>query len=136
MGQPRDPLSVRYDGVVGQVMRRAALASRQRKHVTMWIASPSAEFRSRDAGGRTVHERAFTRSGYYLIFKNGGEPGRSGWSLKLTWGEDAQRKPSGRGRLARPVQVRLYPRGQARRTSPQWAGTELQSAPGRRMGGG
>jgi hypothetical protein len=136
MGQPRDPLSVRYDGVVSQVMRRAALASRQRKHVTLWIASPVGEFRHRDASGRTTHERAFTRAAYYLIFKNGGEPGRSGWSLKLVWGEDSERKPSGRGRLARPVQVRLYPRSQARRSSPQWAGTSLQSTPARRMGEG
>ena len=118
----RDPLSVRYDGVVHQLMLRAGRASRNGQSVQAWIASPRGEFRSRDRGGRTTHERAFTRSAYYLIFKNGGNPGESGWSLKLSWGDDGQRRASAAGRLARPVQVRLFPRSQARRRAPAWAG--------------
>lgn len=125
-------------------MRQAAQASRQRAGVRAWIASPRPEFRHRDRGGRTAHERAFTRSAYYFIYKNNGaytsgrkgtvgEP--SGWSLKLTWGDDSQRRASSNGRLARPVTVRLYPSGQARRTAPAWVGTGRQSTPERRIDG-
>jgi hypothetical protein len=119
VGAQRDPLSVRYDGVVHQLMVRAARAHRDRKAVVAWVASPRGEFRHKDRGGRTSHERAFTRSAYYLIFKNGGEPGRSGWSLKLEWGDDGQRRASSAGRLARPVKVRLFAR--ARVEGPKWA---------------
>jgi len=144
MAPQRDPLSVRYDTVVHGLMLRAAAASRNRAGVRAWIASPRGEFRARDSGGRTAHERAFTRSAYYLIFKNSGaytsgargttgEP--SGWSLKLTWGADADRRPSSNGRLARPVTVRLYPRGEARRSSPAWVGTARQSTPATRIDG-
>lgn len=110
MGARRDPLSVRYDGVVHQLMVRAARAHRDRKAVVAWVASPRGEFRHKDRGGRTSHERAFTRSAYYLIFKNAGNEGRSGWSLKLEWGDDGQRRASSAGRLARPVRVRLFAR--------------------------
>jgi hypothetical protein len=131
--QPRDPLSVRYDGVVHQMMIRAGRASRTGRGVQAWIASPRGEFRARDRGGRTAHERAFTRSAYYLIFKNGGEPGRSGWSLKLTWGRDGDRQASAYGKLARPVLVRLYPSAQAEPAAPDWVGTGGQSVPGQRI---
>ena len=130
----RDPLSVRYDGVVRDLMTRAARASASRQGVRAWIASPRAEFRARDRGGRTAHERAFTRSAYYLIWRapiNAGQP--QAWSLKLTWGSDADRRASSGNRLARPVIIRLFPRGQARRASAQWMGTERQSVPGRRI---
>lgn len=120
MSRTRDPLSVRYDGVVYDLMIRAGRASRQKAGVQAWIASPRAEFRHRDPGGRTAHERAFTRAAYWLIFKNAGQGGHSGWSLKLTWGEDEDRRASSAGRLARPVRVRLYPRGQARVSGPSW----------------
>ncbi len=142
MPPERDPLSVRYDGIVSDLMQRAARASRNGQGVQAWIASPRSEFRARDRGGRTAHERAFTRSAYYLIFKNAGlrtsgargtRGPASGWSLKLTWGSDADRRPSSHNRLARPVVVRLYPRGQARRAAPRWAGTANQSLPGRRI---
>ncbi len=66
MAPPRDPLSVRYDGVVRDLMTRAARAHRNSASVVAWIASPRGEFRHRDRGGRTAHERAFTRSAYYL----------------------------------------------------------------------
>jgi hypothetical protein len=117
----RDPLSVRYDGVVHDLMLRAARAHRNGSSVVAWIASPRGEFRSRDRGGRTAHERAFTRSAYYLIFRT---PIREGqvpsWSLKLTWGPDHSRKASSQGRLARPVQVRLFRRQGARVRGPSW----------------
>jgi hypothetical protein len=114
----RDPLSVNYDGAVHGLMVRAARAHRDGKSVQAWIASPRSEFRRRDVGGRTAHERAFTRSAYYLIFKGGGTGKRSGWSLKLTWGDDGQRRASSGGRLARPVQIRLFAR--ARVSGPSW----------------
>jgi len=133
---PRDPLSERYDPYVHDLITRAAAASRQGRGVQAWIASPRSEFRARDTGGRTAHERAFTRSAYYLVFKNagrytsgkkgtGGEP--SGWSLKLSWGGDKDRRASSAGRLARPVLVRLYPSGQARPAAARWVGTSRQS---------
>jgi hypothetical protein len=138
MPASRDPLSVRYDPYAHDLVMRAARAAGQGRGVQAWIASPRAEFRARDHGGRTAHERAFTRSAYYLIFKNGGrytsgkkgtagEP--SGWSLKLTWGDDTDRRASSGGRLARPVLIRLYPSGQARRSAPAWVGTSRQSTP-------
>jgi hypothetical protein len=126
--QGRDPLSVRYDGVVEDMMLRAGRASRSGRGVQAWIASPRAEFRARDRGGRTAHERAFTRAAYYLIFK-----GRSGWSLKLTWGTDADRRASAYGKLARPVLVRLYPASQAEPSSAPWVDTGRQSLPGQRI---
>ncbi len=121
MAPPRDPLSVRYDGVVRDLMTRAARAHRNSASVVAWIASPRGEFRHRDRGGRTAHERAFTRSAYYLIFRT---PIREGqvpaWSLKLTWGPDGARRASSSGRLARPVQVRLFRRSGARVRGPSW----------------
>jgi hypothetical protein len=141
MPSARDPLSVRYDPYAHELIMRAAAASRQGRGVQAWIASPRPEFRSRDSGGRTAHERAFTRSAYYLVFKNAGrytsgkkgtagEP--SGWSLKLSWGSDTDRRASSSGRLARPVLVRLYPSGQARRAAAPWVGTSRQSTPAHR----
>ena len=130
----RDPLSVYYDGPVRQLMLRAARASLDRHSVRTWIASPRGEFGRLDRGGRTPHERAFTRSAYYLVFKT---PIRAGqvpeWSLKLSWGADEDLRASSGGRLARPVLVRLYPRSQARVRGPRWAGTELQSRAGARI---
>jgi hypothetical protein len=121
----RDPLSVRYDGVVHDLMTRAARAHRNGKSVQAWIASPRGEFRHRDKGGRTAHERAFTRAAYYLIFRTPIREGRApDWSLKLTWGPDTGRKASSAGRLARPVQVRLFRRSGARVTGPSWVDDE------------
>jgi hypothetical protein len=121
VGAQRDPLSVRYDGAVRDLMIRAARAHRDRKTVQAWIASPRAEFRARDKGGRTAHERAFTRSAYYLIFKTPINRGQvPDWSLKLEWGDDAERRASSAGRLARPVRVRLFRRAGARVTGASW----------------
>lgn len=133
MAQQRDPLSVRYDDIVRDLMMRAIRAAASRRGVQAWIASERAEFRHRDRGGRTAHERAFTRSAYYLVFKNAGAGGESGWSLKLTWGADSERKASSRGRLARPVIIRLFPASQAYPPPPHWVGTSRQSVPGHRI---
>ncbi len=121
MGARRDPLSVRYDGVVRDLMIRAARAHRDGRGVQAWIASPRGEFRARDRGGRTAHERAFTRAAYYLVFRVPLNRGQApDWSLRLTWGDDAQRRASSHGRLARPVQVRLFRRSGARVRGPRW----------------
>jgi hypothetical protein len=125
VGAPRDPLSVRYDGTVRQLMLRAARAERSRSSVRAWIASPRAEFRRVDVGGRTGHERAFTRSAYYLIFRTPIREGRvPDWSLKLTWGEDVDLRASSGGRVARPVLVRLFRRENARVRGASWVDDE------------
>ena len=132
----RDPLSVRYDGIVRDLMTRAGRAAASRQGIQAWIASPRAEFRAKDRGGRTAHERAFTRSAYYLIWRapiNAGVPQE--WSLKLTWGTDADRRASANNRLARPVTIRLFPRSQARPTAAAWVGTARQSTVGHRIDG-
>jgi len=108
-GGERDPRSVDYDPAVRALMVQAIRAMRTRHGVVAWIASPRYQFRRKDDGGRTAEERAFTRSAYWAVF---GLPKKLGvpqtYSLKLTWGDALQ--PSSHGRLARPVQVRLYPR--------------------------
>ena len=135
MSVPRDPLSVRYDGVTWQILMRAARASGQRRGVQAWVASTTSEFRARDRGGRTRHERAFTRSAYYRVFRVPLNDKRvPDWSLKLTWGDDAERKPSAGGKLARPVTVRLYPRGKARVSKDRWSeGEGFHSEVGNRI---
>jgi hypothetical protein len=95
----------------------------------VWIASPRGEYAHPDRGGRTRHERAFTRSAYWLIFSNGGNPGESGWHLKLTWGEEL--RPSSSGRMARPVVVRLFTRAHV--SGPRWVDGEGRSEPGNRI---
>lgn len=121
MAPPRDPLSIRYDAVVHGLMTRAARAHRDGKSVQAWIASPRGEFRHLDRGGRTAHERAFTRSAYYLVFRVPLNERRvPDWSLKLTWGDDGMRRASSAGRLARPVQIRLFRRSGARVRGPSW----------------
>jgi hypothetical protein len=116
----RDPLSWHYDGYVRQVMIRAIRASRNGRSVRVYIASPRSSFRSVDAGGRTAHERAFTRSAYYLMWRS---PIRDGdvpqWSLKMTWGDEV--RASSGNRLARPVVIRVWPRSQARPRGQQWS---------------
>lgn len=119
MGFPRDPLSVRYDAAAFNAVMRAIRASKNGQGVQLWVASTRGELRNPDAGGRSAHERAFTRSAYYLVFRapinRGGIPA---WSLKLTWGDEL--RPSGQGRLARPVRVRVWPRSQARVRGARW----------------
>lgn len=110
----RDPLSVNYDVATSQLLARAAQASRHRRGVRTWIVSPSAEYRNRDRGGRTRHERAFIRSAYHQVRSPALNPDGPVWSLKLTWEGDDQRRPSRPGHMARPVVVRLFSRDDAR----------------------
>jgi hypothetical protein len=118
-GGVRDPRSVDWDDYVRPILIRAIRASRQRKSVVIWIASPRAQFRDKDQGGRTAEERAFTRSAYWQVF---GLPHKYGaemdWSLRLAWGDRLY--DTGYGRRARACQVRVWPRGQARQTGPSW----------------
>lgn len=129
MPYQRDPLSVRYDAAARQAVLRAARASRSNSGVRVWIASSASERRNPDAGGRTAHERAFSRSAYYLVFRapiNRKEVPQ--WSLKLTWGNDSDLRASSEGRMARPVTLRLFPRWQAKPRGPRWTDNpELQS---------
>ena len=136
----RDPLSVNYDGVVHQIVLRAIYAQRGKRGVQAWIASPRGEYRAVDRGGRTRHERAFTRSCYYLVWsipmqqQKAGEGTGPAWSLKLTWGDDGQRRPGAAGKLARPVTVRVWPRSQARVRGPRWSdGEGFRSEVGNRI---
>ena len=119
MGFDRDPLSVRYDAAAFNAVMRAIRASKNGQGVQVWVASTRGELRNPDAGGRSAHERAFTRSAYYLVFRapiNRREI--PAWSLKLTWGDEL--RPSGQGRMARPVRVRVWPRRQARVRGARW----------------
>ena len=131
----RDPLSVRYDLVVRQALVRAIRASRNRHAVTVWIASPRGQFKRLDKGGRTAHERAFTRSAYYQVFKIPYNMGLTpDYSLKLTWGTVLE--PSSKGRLARACSVRIYPRSQARKplAGRSWRDDDAyRSVPGARI---
>ena len=130
----RDPLSVNYDGVVHTLVLRAIYASRSRRGVQAWVASPRGEYRAVDRGGRTKHERAFTRSAYYLVWRQYiNDKTDPPWSLRLTWGEDADLRPSSRGRLARPVVLRVWPRSQARVSGPRWVDGEGRSEVGHRI---
>jgi hypothetical protein len=121
----RDPLSTAYDGYVRQVMIRAARASRNGQGVRVWIASPRRA--APDAGGRTSHERAFTRSAYFLMWRVPiNAKTTPEWSLKISWSGD-QRASSG-GRVARAATVRLWPRSQARVRGASWVkNPELRS---------
>ena len=134
----RDPLSVLYDGPVRNGMMRAIRSSREGRGVVVWVASSRRELASPDSGGRTRHERAFTRSAYYLVWRAPLNAGQiPGWSLKIEWGGDGELRASSGGRLARPARLRVRPRagpkggrkyGHALPAGRQWAGNPaLQS---------
>jgi hypothetical protein len=102
----------------------------------VWVTSPGAEFTSTDRGGRTRHERAFTRSIYYQLAHDpayASQPPR--WSLKLEWGHIENR----RGHYGRTCQVRIFarPAGAAyitRHPARSWAARpELRSTTDRRI---
>ena len=120
MPAERDPLSEEYDEPVLRLLRRAA-RSKPPRIVETFVYSPPREFATLDRGGRTGHERAFTRSVYYITYKI---PVRLGedpeWSAKITWGK-IQKRSRGWGR---PVKVRLFPYGRgyrkARRSGQTW----------------
>ena len=101
----RDPLSERFDPAVRRALL-AAIRARPASHA-VWVASPGPEFRSLDRGGRTSHERAFTRAAYYAVFR---VPLNQGlvpdWSLRLTWGPIERRG----SRYGRTVQLRMFTR--------------------------
>ncbi len=111
MGYSRDPLSVRYDQASRDAVMRAIRGSRANRGVTVWVASSRGELRSPDGGGRSRHERAFTRSAYYLVWR---APINAGaipdWSLRVDWGADDELRASSHGRLARPARLRVWPR--------------------------
>lgn len=97
----RDPLSVRYDRTARRVLERAVEARQLGKGgAVTFVASPPGEFRELDRGGRTRHERAFTRSAYWHV--RFADPRY--YSLKLTWGPLENHA----GRWGRRVAVRLF----------------------------
>lgn len=104
-GAPRDPLSAKYDVTARRNLEAAVEAHSERRGVQVWVASPPAEFRDVDRGGRTRHERAFTRCCYWQVREvplHHGQP--VFWSLKLTWGPISKRG----GRWGRVVTMRLF----------------------------
>lgn len=111
MPYARDPLSIRYDATARQSVMRAISAGRSGRGVQVWVASSRAEHQAPDEGGRTKHERAFSRAAYYLVWRAPLNAGRvPDWSLKLIWGPDSAMQASSHGRMARPVRLRVWPR--------------------------
>jgi hypothetical protein len=108
----RDPLSVQYDDITWRVLLRAVRNhQRNPKDPTaaeVFVQSPPREFRALDYGRRTAHERAFTRSLYYIVFRVPRLYEVSPkWSAKLTWGPITKRG----GRWGRTCRVRLFRAG-------------------------
>lgn len=109
MPRERDPLSVRYDTTARRALV-AAIRARPRAQ-PVFVATPGPALRATDRGGRTVNERAFTRSAYYITRQmpiNAGQTPQ--WSLKLTWGP-LERRGSRYGRV---VKLRMYAYGSGR----------------------
>lgn len=124
----RDPLSVRYDRAVRRLLTAAVAAHRdgRRGGVTAFIASPGREFTDTDKGGRTRHERAFTRAAYYLVMKvpqHRGVPQQ--WSLKLEWGPIERRG----ARYGRVVRARVFLRSSGARHAAQNPGGSWRDNP-------
>jgi hypothetical protein len=100
---PRDRLAAAYAAPA----RRALLAAiNADPHISSgYVTSPPREFRELDRGGRTPHERAFTRAAYYEVIqvpRRTGTPRR--WSLQLDWGPIERRGE----RYGRTVKLRLF----------------------------
>lgn len=112
MPPSRDPLSVQYDPFTHRLLRQAIRSKSAPRVAEAFIQSPPREFVALDYGRRTAHERAFTRSVYYLVLK---VPQNMGavplWSAKLTWGPIERRG----GRWGRGVRVRLFRYGSGQR---------------------
>jgi hypothetical protein len=129
-------MSVRFDAPVRRALV-AAIEARPRRH-SVWVGSPPSEFRQLDRGGRTVRERAFTRSAYYIVRRL---PMREGsapyWSLQIAWGPITKR--GGRwGRVAQLRMRRYYSgaRHAAQHPASSWAARrELQSKLDHRVDG-
>jgi hypothetical protein len=133
MASQRDPLSVDYDPMVRDILILAIRRHRNHQRGPIaWIASPRREFRELDRGGRTRHERAFTRSAYYQVFKvprNTGQPVH--YSLVLEW-DEGRKMPAPRGQVARSVRVQIYKYGKhGLGQGGTWRG--FQSTPGDRI---
>jgi hypothetical protein len=112
----RDPLSVQYDDITWRLLLRAVRNhQRNPKEPTgaeIFVVSPPREFRDLDYGRRTAHERAFTRSLYYIVFRVPRLYDSSPkWSAKLVWGP-IEKRSSRWGRVAR---VRLFRAGSGTR---------------------
>jgi hypothetical protein len=133
MASQRDPLSVDYDPMVHDILILAIRRHRNHQRGPVaWVASPRREFRELDRGGLTAHERAFTRSAYYAVFKaprNAGAPVH--YSLVLEW-DKTRKLPAPRGNVARSVRVQIYKYGSSKR-SLQTSGYAFQSTPGARI---
>ena len=135
MAGVRDPLSERYHWSARRAVMRAITAHYAGQSASAWIASPGPEFRNLDRGGRTAHERAFTRAAYWWVWREPINNKRTPtWSLKLTWGPIERRGD----RYGRTVQLRMFTRGggvrhNARNLGKSWASNEaLRSTPGAR----
>jgi hypothetical protein len=101
--QPRDRLAAAYAAPA----RRALLAAiaAESKTSSGYVASPGRELRNPDRGGRTAHERAFTRAAYYEVIqvpRRTKTPRR--WSLQLEWGPVEKRGD----KYGRTVRLRLF----------------------------
>jgi hypothetical protein len=131
----RDELAGRYAAAAANAVTRAIRAGRYRSAVLVFVSSPRHEFRRLDRGGRTRHERAFTRACYWIVFDGPAERGEpSQWSLKLTWRDRLD--PGAPGMLARAVALRVFPREDARVPAGRsWVRDEGpgRSVPGRRI---
>jgi hypothetical protein len=124
-GPQRDPLAVAYERHA-----RAALVDAIRtgppRISRVFIASPGAEFTSTDRGGRTRHERAFTRAAYYEVQQ---VPRRTGtpqqWSLRLEWSLIERRG----SRYGRVVTVRMFRYGRRSLEAGRRRGAYLGNGP-------
>jgi hypothetical protein len=133
-GPQRDSLSVAYARHARAALVDAIGTSPPRT-ARVFIASPGAEFTRTDRGGRTRHERAFTRAAYYEVQQ---VPRRTGtdpqWSLRLDWGLIERRGH----RYGRVVTVRMFRYGRrsleaARRRGQYLGGGPAATSPGQRM---
>jgi hypothetical protein len=104
VARQRDLLSIGYDTASRRALVRA-IRKRPAGH-QIFVQSPGREFSDVDPGGRTRHERAFTRSLYYHVVQI---PRRQNvpqeWSLRLRWGKIENRG----GRYGRRVELRMFP---------------------------
>ena len=135
MPPARDPLSVRYDTTVRKALVQA-IRSGPPREAARFVASPGG-FGKVDRGGRTAHERAFTRAAYYhvrYVPRLRGVP--PVWSLKLSWGPVVRTRG---GRYGRVVVLRLYRYGSGYSHAAklpgrsQWTAGGFRSEAGRRV---
>lgn len=96
MARTRDPLSARYDTGARRLLDKAV--RRPRQWVSARIPSPPGD--QVDAGGRTRHERAFTRALYYDRRVYARSPSRE-WALKVQWLDLSA--------TGRQVRIRVHP---------------------------